>query len=110
VRARARVRARVRGGAGVRARVRMCASSLPGGWALDDGVLLLFRGLEFARVVSSRPGAGAERVDAIVGELVRNRIEPEVLGDGPMGLLRGVDDAVAELRRMHHMRREITAR
>ena len=37
--------------------------TLPGGWALDDGVGLLFRGLRMERVVSSRPGAGAQRVD-----------------------------------------------
>jgi dipeptidase E len=85
-------------------------SSLPGGWALDDGVGLLFHGLQLARVVSSRPGAGAQRVDAIAGELVRKRIDPELLGDRPIGSLGGVDDAVAELRRVHRMRRAITGR
>ena len=34
------------------------------------------------RVVSSRPGAGAQRVDQVAGELVRHRLEPELLGDG----------------------------
>jgi dipeptidase E len=56
---------------------------LPGGWAADDGVGLLFEGTELTRVVSSRPGAAAMRCDAIEGELVRRRIEPELLAAGP---------------------------
>lgn len=79
--------------------------TLPGGWALDDGVGLLFEGLEMARVVSSRPGAGAQRVDQVAGELVRHRLEPDLLGDGGTGALGGVDEAVQELRRVHRMRR-----
>ena len=55
--------------------------SLPGGWALDDGVGLLFRGRRLERVVSSRPGAGAQRVDLVAGELVRHRLTPELLGE-----------------------------
>jgi peptidase E len=81
--------------------------TLPGGWALDDGVGLLFAGRALQRVVSSRPGAGAQRVDAIAGELVRHRLEPELLGDGPHGALGGTDDAVEELRRVHRLRRGI---
>jgi peptidase E len=78
--------------------------SLPGGWAVDDGVGLLFRGRTLERVVSSRPGAGAQRVDAIAGELVRHRIEPELLGDrGRAGGV--VDEAVAELRQLRRLRR-----
>jgi peptidase E len=79
---------------------------LPGGWALDDGVGLLFRGKRLDRAVSSRPGAGAQRVDAIAGELVRTRVEPELLlGDGPAKALGGLDEAVEELRRVHRLRR-----
>ena len=44
------------------------------------GLGLLFRGRKLTRVVSSRPGAAAQRVDAITGELVRHRVEPELLG------------------------------
>ncbi len=77
---------------------------LPGGWAVDDGVGLLFRGLKLERAVSSRPGAGAQRVDSIAGELVRNRLLPELLGEEP-GTLGGVDEAVQELRRVNRMRR-----
>jgi dipeptidase E len=84
------------------------SGELPGGWALDDGVGLLFRGKRLDRAVSSRPGAGAQRVDAIAGELVRTRLEPELLlGDGPAKALGGLDEAVEELRRVHRLRRGI---
>jgi peptidase E len=81
---------------------------LPGGWALDDGVGLLFRGRRPAQLVSSRPGAAALRVDAIAGELVRERLEPELLGEAADGPLGGVDEAVQELRRVRLLRRGIT--
>ncbi|MGO8905233.1 MAG: Type 1 glutamine amidotransferase-like domain-containing protein [Solirubrobacteraceae bacterium] len=81
--------------------------TLPGGWALDDGVGLLFRGTQLEHVVSSRPGASAQRVDAIAGELVRHRLEPEMLGDAAQGALGGVDEAVEELRVVHRMRRGV---
>jgi peptidase E len=81
---------------------------LPGGWALDDGVGLLFHGRRPTRLVSSRPGAAALRVDAIAGELVRHRLEPELLGDAVGGPLGGVDEAVQELRRVRLLRQGIT--
>jgi peptidase E len=79
--------------------------TLPGGWALDDGVALLFRAGRLERVVSSRPGAGALRVDVIAGELIRRRIEPELLGEERRDARRGLDDDVQELRRVQRMRR-----
>jgi dipeptidase E len=79
--------------------------TLPGGWALDDGVGLLFRGERPDRAVSSRPGASGQRVDAIAGELVRTRLDVELLGDGPQASLGGFDEAVEELRRVNRMRR-----
>jgi peptidase E len=78
--------------------------SLPGGWALDDGVGLEFRGLSLAQAVSSRPGAGAQRVDQVAGELVRRRIEVELLGEATLGR---VDDDVRELRLVRQVRRRI---
>jgi dipeptidase E len=78
--------------------------TLPGGWALDDGVGMLFRGERVQRIVSSRPGAGAQRVDAIAGELVRRRLEPELLGDRGGGPAPDLDDDVQELRRVHRLR------
>jgi peptidase E len=76
--------------------------ALPGGWAADDGVGLLFRGTRLDRVVASRPGAAAERCDAIAGELVRRRLEPELLAAGPG--TPSVPDDVLELRQLHRLR------
>ena len=78
---------------------------LPGGWAADDGVGLLFSGTRMVRVVSSRPGAAALRVDVVGGELVRHRIEPELLfaERGPGG--RPVPDDVRELRELRQAMR-----
>ena len=81
--------------------------TLPGGWAVDDGVGLLFRGQLLERVVSSRPGAGAQRVDQVAGELVRHRLEPELLGEDAHGALGGFDEDVQELRRVNRLRRGI---
>ncbi len=78
--------------------------ALPGGWALDDGVGALFAGERLQRIVSSRPGASAQRVDAIAGELVRRRLEPELLGAGERGRSGDFDEDVQELRRVHRMR------
>ncbi len=86
------------------------SGELPGGWAADDGVGLLFRGEELERVVSSRPGAGAQRVDAIAGELVRHRLEPDLLGGAPSPLAPALDDDVRELRRVRRLRSEMTGR
>ena len=79
--------------------------TLPGGWALDDGVGLLFRGERLERVVSSRPGAGAQRVDAIDGELCASASTSSCSATGPRAALGGFDEAVEELRRVHRMRR-----
>ncbi len=81
---------------------------LPGGWAADDGVGLLFHGQRLERVVSSRPGAGAQRVDALAGELVRHRLEPELLGTDESARPPALDDDVQELRRVHQLRRKMT--
>jgi peptidase E len=78
-------------------------AALPGGWAADDGVGLLFRGRELERVVSSRPGAAALRADAVDGELVRRRLEPELLGAGPRTPAVGTED-VRELRHVARLR------
>jgi dipeptidase E len=79
------------------------AGALPGGWAADDGVGLLFRGTRMACVVSSRPGTAALRVELVAGELVRHRLVPELLGDragGPGS--RPVPDDVRELRALRY--------
>ena len=82
------------------------SGELPGGWAADDGVGLLFAGTRMTRVVSSRPGTAALRVDAVGEELVRHRIEPELLGagsGGPASL--PVPDDVRELRELRQAMR-----
>ena len=79
------------------------SGALPGGWAADDGVGLLFRDDQLERVVASRPGAIAQRADAVAGELVRARIEPELLAAGPSMPAPGED--IRELRRVLRMRR-----
>jgi dipeptidase E len=83
------------------------SGALPGGWAVDDGVGLLFRGQRLERVVSSRPGAAALRVDLLAGELVRHRLVPELLGEHPSGALGGFDEDVQELRRVNRLRRDM---
>jgi len=85
----------------------MREGALPGGWAADDGVGLLFRGQRLAHVVSSRPGAGAQRVDAIAGELVRHRLEPRLLGSDEPTIQPLPDDDVRELRQVQRLRREM---
>jgi dipeptidase E len=79
------------------------SGALPGGWAADDGVGLLFRATKLERVVSSRPGAQAQRVDAVEGELVRKRIEPDLLG-AHGALAPAMDDDVREYRRIQRIR------
>jgi peptidase E len=78
--------------------------ALPGGWAVDDGVGLLFVDGASVRAVSSRPGAGAVRVDAVAGELVLSRVEPELLGADRSGLPAPGGD-IAELRAHSRMLR-----
>jgi dipeptidase E len=82
--------------------------TLPGGWALDDGVGLLFAGEHLRAAVSSRPGAGAQRVDAIAGELVRTRLEPVLLGAEGRGPSTHFDEDVQELRRVHRLRERMS--
>ena len=67
--------------------------ALPGGWALDDGVGLLFRGRRID-APSARARSGASASMRIAGELVRQRLEPELLGEGREAALGGFDEAV----------------
>ncbi|HYF24463.1 MAG TPA: peptidase E [Baekduia sp.] len=82
------------------------AGRLPGGWACDDGVGLVLCGDRLERVVAARPGATALRVDAVGGELVRRRIQPELLGgsDTPPAE-RVVGDDIREFRALRRERR-----
>jgi dipeptidase E len=51
-----------------------------GGFAAEDGAALHFVGEELARVVTSRPGARAFRVDAVGGEVVEIALPTTYLG------------------------------
>jgi len=50
------------------------------GWAADDGAALHFVGQGLARVVTSRPKAGAYRVECVGGEAVETPLATEYLG------------------------------
>jgi dipeptidase E len=50
-------------------------AEVPGGYGVDDGVALLFAGTRLAQVVSSRPRAGAYRVErSPTGEIAETRL------------------------------------
>lgn len=78
--------------------------ALPGGWAADDDVGLLFRDRELARVVSSRSDARAVRYDAVAGDLVGKPLVPELLGGGAKAMP-PIPEDVLELRSVAGMRR-----
>lgn len=72
---------------------------LPAGYAVDDGVGLLFRGDALERIVSSRPRTQAVRVEfTAAGELERTVIEPELLSATPRAV-RPISGDVLEFRR-----------
>lgn len=77
------------------------SGAVPGGWAADDGVGLVFEGTDLARVVTAREGTTALRVDSVGGELVRKRLTPELLGAGPLGT-RPLPDDIKEWRRTRY--------
>ena len=79
--------------------------TLAGGWALDDGVgaAVPRRAPRAGRQLAPRRWRAACGRDR--GELVRKRVEVELLGEGPRAALGGFDEAVQELRRVNRMRR-----
>ena len=62
------------------------AAGMAPGWGADDGAALHFTGPRLARVVSSRPHAGAYRVEAVGGEAVESPLATEYLG-APVSLV-----------------------
>ena len=84
----------------------MRSGTLPGGWALDDGVGLLFEddALGARRLARARAPAPSA-VDAVAGELVRRRLEPELLGAGAHGAHEVADD-IREMRAVQRLRDE----
>jgi peptidase E len=59
--------------------------TLPGGYAIDDGVGLLYRGVEITEALADIPGKGAYRVTLDGNQVLEERIEPRLLRIG--GLL-----------------------
>jgi len=54
----------------------VAAGELAGGWAADDGAALVFAGRELVEAVSSRPHAGAWRVERTAGDGVSEQPVP----------------------------------
>ena len=55
------------------------ALGMPGGFAVEDGVGLLFAGTKLSEAVTSRPSARAYRVDSEGTEVLEHPIEPRLL-------------------------------
>lgn len=63
------------------------AEGMPGGFAVEDGVGLLFDGTELAETVTARQGARAYRVELEGSQVVERPLEPRLLtgpGDGAL--------------------------
>ncbi len=79
----------------------VAADVLPAGWAADDGVGLLFHDDRLERVVTSRAGTRAVRIErSAAGELLRTPMIPALLQATPRAE-RSVDGDVLEFRRAH---------
>lgn len=76
---------------------------VPAGYGADDGVGLLFEGTELARVVASRPGARAYRVEAGDDRTAREHpLEPELLARADRRGEHGVPADIREFRAERH--------
>jgi dipeptidase E len=78
--------------------------ALPDGWALDDGVGVLFEDRELVRVVSSRPHARAFRVERHGDEIAELELECECLAQPAPGVPRPLPADVRELRALRYGR------
>jgi peptidase E len=76
--------------------------TIPNGYGAEDGVGLLFEGTELVRIVCSRPGAHAYRVERQVTESAETAIEtvlePELLAAAAHVRSRAVPDDIREYR------------
>ena len=81
----------------------VAAATIPPGYAADDGVGLLFRGTELASAVSSRPGAGAWRIEPDGdGGVERTQLLVQMLDANGPAALRTVPGDVLEFRRARY--------
>ena len=76
----------------------IASGTIPAGYGADDGVGLLFCDGELARIVSSRPGTHAYRVDVRDGEAIETAIEPQLLDAGVRLAERRVPEDIREFR------------
>ena len=76
----------------------IASGTLPDGYAVDDGVGLLFEDDRLVRVVSSRAAARAYRVQRTTHGAIQTVIEPDLLTGSPHGLQR---DVPADIREFH---------
>jgi peptidase E len=58
----------------------LISKGFPPGFAADDSAALHFKGTELVECVSSKPEAGAYRVDLVDGEVVQTSLETRFLG------------------------------
>ncbi len=58
----------------------MVREGLPPGYAADDGAALLFEGTRLVEAISSRPNAGAYRVELVDGEILERELPTRFLG------------------------------
>jgi peptidase E len=76
--------------------------AIPGGYGADDGVGLLFEDTELVRMVASRPGTHAYRVQRQAGEgvetVLETMLEPELLAAMPSVRSRDIPDHNREFR------------
>ncbi|MDP2710232.1 MAG: peptidase E [Solirubrobacteraceae bacterium] len=76
--------------------------AIPGGYGADDGVGLLFEDTALVRVVASKPGTHAYRVQRVAGEggetVVESVLQPELLAPVPGVPSREVPDDIREFR------------
>jgi peptidase E len=62
---------------------RLIAAGMQPGYAADDGAALHFHGQTFVEAVSSRPQAGAYRVELVRESVTETRLPVRFLGAGP---------------------------
>jgi dipeptidase E len=82
-------------------RAAVADGTLPPGWAVDDGVGLLFEDGELVRAVASRPRVGAARVEA---DGTETALDVDELPRAQDGRLRPVPYDIAEFRALRRAR------
>jgi peptidase E len=85
----------------------VAAGEIAGGWGVDDGVGLLFRGTRLTEVVSSRPLARAYRVRGVGGEAIEEAVEPRLLARPARPATPPAPFAVDELRHLRAAQRGV---